>query len=110
MMKFNSIDEFAEYTDVDTLLDIQYHVNKALEQIRVDSISKSVAGSATANISIALYDDYFLLIEFNYTWDSGVFEDDEDVKLTVLTLDEWLDYYNEYKSQFKIVESTGNEE
>jgi hypothetical protein len=28
----------------------------------------------------------------------------------VLTLDEWLDYYNEYKSQFKNVESTDNEE
>jgi hypothetical protein len=26
----------------------------------------------------------------------------------VLTLDEWLDYYNEYKSQFKIVESSEN--
>lgn len=105
MMKFRSIDEFAEYTDVETLLDIQYHVNQALEQIREDSLKKSPQGSATANISIALYDDYFLLIEFNYAWDNGLFEDDEDVSVTVLTLDEWLDYYNEYKSQFKLVEA-----
>ena len=89
MIKFNSIDEFAEYTDIETLLDIQHHVNSALAQIREDSMKKSDEGSATANISIALYDDYFLLIEFNYSWGNGVFEDDEDVKLTVLTMDEW---------------------
>lgn len=105
MIKFNSLDEFAEYTDIETLLDIQHHVNNALAQIREDSLKKSPEGSVTANISIALYDDYFLLIEFNYSWGNGVFEDDEDVKLTVLTMDEWLDYYNEYKSQFKIVEN-----
>jgi len=107
MMKFGSIEEFAEYTDVETLLDIQYHVNQALDQIREDSLKKSTQGAATANISIALYDDYFLLIEFNYEWENELFQDDEDVSVTVLTLDEWLDYYNEYKSQFKLVEASG---
>jgi hypothetical protein len=105
MMKFNSVDEFAQVTDIDTLLDIQYHVNKAIEQIRVDSLNKSTEGSATASISIALYEDYFLLIEFNYSWLNGVFVDDEEVKLTLLNMDEWLDYYNEHKSEFKVVKN-----
>jgi hypothetical protein len=103
MMKFNSIEEFAQFTDVDTLVDIQYHLNRALEQIRDDSMKQSREGEAIANISISLYEDYFLLIEFNYSWDNEVFKDDKDVKLTLFTLDEWLDYYNEHKSQFKFV-------
>lgn len=105
MMKFNSVEEFAQYTDIDTLLDIQYHVNRALEHIRQDSLGKGKEGSATASISIALYDEYFLLIEFNYSWENGVFLDDEEVTLTLLSMDEWLDYYNQHKAEFKIVKS-----
>ena len=105
MVKFNSVEEFAEFSDIETLLDVQYHVNKALEQIRVDSLNKGSEGNATANISIALYEDYFLLIEFNYSWKNNVFMDDEAVTLTLLSMDEWLDYYNMHKQQFKVVKN-----
>lgn len=102
MMKFRSMDEFAEYTDMETLLDIQYHINNALEKIRLDSLAKSPSGSASANISIALYENHFLLIEFRYSWENELFIDDDEVSITVLTLDEWLDYYNENKTHFKL--------
>lgn len=105
MVKFNSVEEFAEFTDIETLLDVQYHVNRALEQIREDSLKKGSEGSAVANISIALYDDYFLLIEFNYSWENSVFMDDEEVILTLLSMDEWLDYYNMHRLEFKVVKN-----
>jgi hypothetical protein len=105
MTRYNSIEEFAQHTDVDTLLDIQQHVNMALEQIREDSLKKGSSGNATANISVALYEDQFLLIEFNYSWDEGKFVDDEEVTLTILSIDEWLDYYNLHKGEFKLVKA-----
>lgn len=105
MVKFNSVEEFAEFTDIETLLDVQYHVNRALEQIRKDSLNKGAEGTATANISIALFEDYFLLIEFNFSWKNEVFQDEEKVTLTLMSLDEWLDYYNLHKNDFKVVKS-----
>jgi hypothetical protein len=105
MVKFNSVEEFAEFTDIGTLLDVQYHVNRALEHIREDSLEKGPEGSATANISIALQGEYFLLIEFNFSWKNNVFADDEEVRLTLLSMDEWLDYYNQHKEEFKVVKN-----
>ena len=105
MIQYNSIDEFAQDTDVDTLMDIQYHVNYALEQIREDSLRRADEGNATANISIAMEDDSFLLIEFNYSWTGGDFVDEEKVRITILSVDEWLDYYNLHKQEFKMVKA-----
>src|SRR6478736_7791542 len=100
MMRFNTVEEFAQITDIDTLLDIKYHVNKAIDQIRSESLIKGDEGSATASISIALQEDKFLLVEFNYSWNAGIFKDDNDIILTLLDIDEWLDYYNMHKSDF----------
>jgi hypothetical protein len=103
MIRFNTVEEFAQYTDVETLLDIQKHVNKALEEIREDSLKHGPEGTAVAKITLALPNDLFLLIEFNYNWENEIFEDEEEAKLTILGIDEWLDFYNENKEEFSLV-------
>src|SRR5436190_10683226 len=100
MIRFNTVEEFAQYTDIETLLDIQEHVNKALVGIRENSLKRGPEGTAIAKITLALPNDFFLLIEFNYTWENEFFKDEEEAKLTVLGIDEWLDFYNKNKEEF----------